>query len=77
MESNEGFGDAFHTHPQSMEAVKLFICQIFESAWITVMNRQILGLELRQRDPISLVSCRRSPRPKLLRHKEPPARAIR
>jgi hypothetical protein len=30
------------------------------------------GPELRQRDPMSLVSCKRSPRPKLVRHEKPP-----
>ena len=47
--------------------------QTFESEWITMMNRQILGPGLRQRDPMSLRSCRRLPEPQLVRHEQPPA----
>jgi hypothetical protein len=36
-----------------VEAAKSFTCQTFESGGITVMNRQILGPELQQRDPMS------------------------
>jgi hypothetical protein len=55
-----------------MEAAKSFTCQTVESAWITVMDRQILGPGLRQHDPVSLPSCRQSPRLKLVQHEKPP-----
>jgi len=41
------------------------------------MNRQILGPGLRQRDPVSLPSCRRLPRPKLVRQVAAGARKSR
>ena len=55
-----------------MGAAKSFTYQIIESERITVMNRQILGQGLRQRDPMSSPSCSRLQRPKLVRHEEPP-----
>jgi hypothetical protein len=51
-----------------MGAAKSFTYQIIESERITVMNRQILGQGLRQRDPMSLPSCRRLPCLKLMQH---------
>jgi hypothetical protein len=52
-------------------AAKSFTYQTIESERITVMNRQILGRGLRQRDPVSLPSCRRLPRLKRMQHEEP------
>ena len=46
----------------------MFTCQTSEGVWIMVMNPQILGPALRQRVLLSLVSCGRSPRPRLVRH---------
>ena len=69
MENNKRLGWCLHQHPQSVEAAKSFTCQTFESAWIAVMDRQILGPGLRQRDPVSLPSCRRLLRPKLVRRR--------